>query len=244
MTPRAALLPALAALALGCNNNLPADGPPQPPPDRPPTPSSITVKNPGGDAPDPIKAALQRLLTEPVQLKRKDRWGTLRIPLADWKNWRRIRIWGHPTRATFQYGEERIGLLTIRYSPIQGPNDPERCLADFMRQAGSIATSYGVRLGESSLVETSQKIRGQQSPILVRLQEGGVDSILTSDDYVGFIAAYQSWPGTCLVQGFAALATDHPELAVQVRDRWVKDAVSKLVWDRKVKEAPDPSLMR
>ena len=248
MTPLRLPPLALAALVLvlGCNNNnLPAEGPPQPPPpERPPTPASVTMKNPGGDAADPVKAALQRLIDEPVAVKRKDRWGTLRVPLADWKNWRRIRIWGHPTRATFQYGEERIALITIRYSKIEGPNDPERCLADFVRFASPIAQSYGVRLGDFELVHASQTLKGQQSPILVRLQEGGVDSIIASDDYIGFMAAYQSWPGTCLVQSFAALATDHPELATKVRDRWVKEAVGKLVWEKKVKEAPDPSQMR
>lgn len=229
---------------LGCNSNLPPEAPPQAPPDRPPTPASVTMKNPGGDAPDPVKAALKRLLEEPIATKRRDRWGTMRVPLADWKNWRRIRIWGHPTRATFQYGEDRIALLTLRYSPIEGANDPERCLADFMKQATPIAQNYGIRLGESELLKTTQKVRGQESPILVRLQEGGVDSIIASDDYVGYMAAYQSWPGTCLVQGFAVVSTDHPELAAKVRDRWVAEAVSKLTWEKKVKEAPDPALMR
>lgn len=240
-----ALALSLLTLAAGCNNSAtPAEAPPQPPPDRPPTPASITAKNPGGDAPDPTKAALQRLLDEPFVMKRRDRWNTLRVPLADWKHWRRIRIWGHPTRATFQYGEDRIGVLTVRYSAIEGPNDPATCLADFMRYASPIAETYGVRLGDSQLVKTTQRFRGETRPILVRLQEGGVDSLVASDDYVGFIAAYQSWPGTCLVQGFAVLASEHPELATRVRDRWAAEAVPKLVWEKKVKEAPDPALMR
>lgn len=238
---------AFAVLALGCCNSsatAPAVTPPQPPPDRPPTPASITKDNPGGDAADPVKAALERLLNEPFEAKRRDKWNTLRVPLADWKNWRRIRIWGHPTRATFQYGEKYTAMLTVRYNPIEGPNDPERCLANFMKYASPIAENYGIRLGESQLVKTSQSFQGQPSPILVRLQEGGVDSIVTSDDYLGFMAAYQSWPGTCLVQGFAVVATDHPELAAKVRDRWVAEAVAKLAWEKKVKEAPDPALMR
>lgn len=227
-----------------CSNPPPPEAPPPPPPEKPPTPASITKDNPGGDAPDPIKAALQRLLDEPFETRRRDKWNTIRVPLSDWKNWRRIKITGHPTRATFQYGKEHIALATLRYSPIEGANDPERCLADFIKEAMPIAERYGIRLGQSKLVSTSQPFRGETRPILVRLQEGGIDSIFAADDYVGFVAAYQSWPGTCLVEGFAVLSTEHAELATKVRDRWVAEAVPRLVWDRKVKEAPDPSLMR
>jgi hypothetical protein len=234
----------LLVLALGCCNNTVPPETPQAPPERPPTPASVTREKPGGDAPDPVKAALQRLLSQPIEAKRRDRWGTLRVPLADTKNWRRIRIWGHPTRATFQYGDDYTAMVVLRYSQIEGPNDPEHCLADFMKYASPVADNYGIRLGESRLVKTSQSIRGQVTPILVRLQEGGVDSLIVSDDYLGLMAAYQSWPGTCLVQGFAVVATDHPDLAMKVRDRWVAEAVGKLAWDKKVSEPPDPSLMR
>lgn len=231
-------------LALGCcSNNVPPETP-EALPDRPPTPASVTKQKPGGDAADPTKAALDRLLQQPFEAKRRDRWGTLRVPLADWKNWRRIRIWGHPTRATFQYGDDYTAMVVLRYSDIEGPNDPEHCLANFMKHASPVADNYGIRLGESKLVSTSQQTRGQAQPILVRLQEGGVDSVIVSDDYVGFMAAYQSWPGTCLVQGFAVVSTDHPELATKVRDRWVTEAIAKLAWDKKVNEAPDPALMR
>lgn len=243
---RFAFAPLLAlACVLGCGKPVtPAEAPPPPPPDRPPTPKSVTKDNPGGDAPDPEKAALLRLLNEPFVGRRRDRWSTLAVPLADWKNWRRIKIWGHPTRATFQYGKEHTALLTLRYSPIEGPNDPERCLADFMKYASPIAESYGVRLGQSQLVKTTQQVRAEQRPVLVRLQEGGVESIVVSDDYVGFMAAYQSWPGTCLVQSFAVVSTNHPDIATKVRDRWVSEAVGKLAWDKKLTEAPDPSLVR
>lgn len=234
----------LALFAVGCGKPaVPPEAPP-PPPERPPTPKSITHDNPGGDAPDPVKAALQRLLTEPFSSKRHDKWNTLAVPLADWKNWRRIKIWGNPTRASFQYGKDYTAMVTIRYTPIDGPNDPEHCLADFMRYATPIAENYGVRLGQSQLVKTTQAVFEQKKPVLVRLQEGGVESLVANDDYQGFMAAYQSWPGTCLVQGFAVVSTDHPDLAKKVRDRWVTEAIGKLVWNSKLTEAPDPSLMR
>lgn len=237
---------AFALFVVGCGNTAvpPSQAPIDLTPLRPPTPVSITKAQPGGDSDDPEAAALQRLLDEPFELKRKDRWGTLRVPLADWRHWRRIRIWGHPTRAAFQYGDDHTAMILLRYSKIEGPNDPQRCLADFVKYASPVAQSYGIRLGESRLVTASQSLHGEPSPMLIRLQDGGVDSIVANDDYLAFMAAYQSWPGTCLVQAFAVVSTDHPELAARVRDRWVAEAAGRLIWDKKVKSAPDTELVR
>jgi hypothetical protein len=235
---------AFALLLAGCGKPAVTPEAPPPPPERPPTPASITKDNPGGDATDPVKAALQRLLHEPFLAKRNDRWNTLIIPLADWKNWSRVKIWGHPTRASFQYGKDYTAMVTIRYSTVEGLNDPEHCLADFIKYASPIAENYGIRLGQSQLVKTSEMFLNERRPVLVRLQEGGVDSLVVSDDYQGFMAAYPSWPGTCLVQGFAVVSTDHPDLAKKVRDRWVAEAVNKLTWNKKLTDTPDPALMR
>ena len=75
--------------------------------------------------------------------------------------------------------------------------------------------------------------------MIVELLDGRLDSILGRDDYVGAVAAYQSFPGTCLVEGFAVVATNHRELAVKVRDRWVAEGAAKLGWNSFVKEAPE-----
>lgn len=239
-------LAACALVATSCGkSNVPPESP-SPPPQYAPAHAASAKGTAGDDGPDPIQAALERLLNEPYSFEKRDRWATLMIPLADWQNWARIRIWGKPTRATFQYGKDKdyTALLTIRYAPKEGANDPASCLADFIKYASPIAENYGIRLGQSQLLEMSQVVRNEQKPILVRLQEGGVDSMIVADEYVGFMAAYQSWPGTCLVQGFAVVATDHPELATKVRDRWVREAVPKLSWDKKLKEAPDATLTR
>ena len=202
-----------------------------------PTPTSVTSKNPGGDADDPEKAALERLASEPWGFKR-DRWNTLHIPLVDWKNWKRVRLWGHPTRATHRYGDDHRAVSTTLYTTIEGPNDPETCMAKFMEYASSTAQAYGVHLGDSQLVRMTQLVDNKSAPVLVRLLDGSVDSILANDDYVGALAVYQSFPGTCLVHAFAVVATNHRELAIKVRDRWVSEGAPGLVWERTVKEAP------
>jgi hypothetical protein len=74
--------------------------------------------------------------------------------------------------------------------------------------------------------------------VVIDLLDGRVDSIIARDDYVGAIAAYQSFPGTCLLHGFAVIATRQRELATKLRDRWVAEGAVHLTWEKKVKDAP------
>ncbi|MCC6558075.1 MAG: hypothetical protein IT372_34440 [Polyangiaceae bacterium] len=234
MVPRlpAALLLAASLAAAACGGASPSQ-----PPGKPPTPRSVTRANPGGDAADPEQAALQRLLDEPWG-RRRDRFGTLSVPLADWKKWRRVRIWTQPTRATYRYGDNHYAVATVLYTPIKGRNDPDTCLADFWQKAAPQADAYGVRLGDAQLLRTIQDVDGETRPLVLKILDGSVDSVLASDDYVGAVAVYQSWPETCLVHAFAVKSTEHRDLALKIRDRWIKEGAPKLRWLPKVTAAP------
>lgn len=230
-----ALLVVISAAAAGCGGSpLPSR-----PPGQPPTPESVTRANPGGDAADPEWAALDRLLKEPWGA-RKDRFNSLSIPLSDWKKWRRVRIWSHPTRATYRYGDDHFAVVTVLYTETGGRDDPDSCLEEFWKKNLPLADAYGVRIGETQLLRTTQDVDGELRPMLVKLVDGSVDSVFASDDYVGAVAAYQSWPGTCLIHAFAVKAGAHRELALKIRERWVNEAAAKLLWSKNVTEAPEP----
>ncbi|AUX26234.1 hypothetical protein SOCEGT47_067950 [Sorangium cellulosum] len=211
--------------------------PPPRPPGLPPTPASITRENPGGDAADPERAALERLLSEPWG-RRRDRFNTLDVPLVDWKSWRRVRIWNHPTRATYRYGDAHHALVTVLYTDTSGPSDPDSCLDEFWAKHAPLADAYGVRLGEAQLIRTTQEIDGEVRPLVLKLLDGSLESVFASDAYAGAIAAYESWPGTCLVSAMAVKSSHHPELARRVRDRWVDEGAPRLRWTRRITEAP------
>jgi hypothetical protein len=208
------------------------------PPDLPPTPKSVTRKNPGGDAADPEKAALERLLNEP-RGQRSDRFGTMKVPLFDTKNWQRVRLWVSKTRAAFQFGDRYYAFNAVWYTPAEGSSDPESCLREFEAKALPTADAYGARIHTTKIIRTQQDVRGERHPMIVKVMDGTIESVFASDDYLGAVASYQSWPGTCLVQGFAVLATNHPELARRIRDRWVKDAAPGLLWNKDLVEAPE-----
>lgn len=238
----------LIAIAIGCGSAAPATAPATPPSASTSAPNasasaSASASAAAADAKpkttsdDPEEADLLRLANEPWGFRR-DHWNTLHIPLVDWKTWKRIRIWGNPTRATYRYGDDHRAVDTTLYTAIEGPNDPETCMAKFMDYATTTAQAYGVQLGDSQLVKMNQIINDKARPMLVRLLDGRIESIIANDDYVGAIAVYQSFPGTCLVRGFAVVATNHRDLAIKVRDRWVSEGAPGLVWEKRVKAAP------
>lgn len=207
------------------------------PPGTPPTPTSVTLKNPGGDAADPELAALERLAKMPFGWK-QDRFNTLRVPLIDWSHWQRVKIFGQPSRAAYQYGEDHIAVIGLFYTPIAGENDPDRCLQKFLEKAGPPAEAYGVRLGASHVVHLDQKIDGERRPMVIKVIDGAVESLMNSNDYAGAVASFQSWPGTCLIEAFAVVATHHRELARKVRDRWVADGAAGIRWEKALTAAP------
>jgi hypothetical protein len=122
---------------------------PSPAQARQPTPGTVTRDNPGGDADNPIDAALERLLSEPIG-KKTDRWRTVGARLPDYRNWKRVRFWGYPTRAGFRYGKNpHIAVGMLSYTPAGGDDSPQACLQKFVKKARDTADLFDVEVGEA-----------------------------------------------------------------------------------------------
>jgi hypothetical protein len=235
---------ALCALSLA---SLAACGAPAPTAEAPASESATPVVGSASPAVS-AKPASEADATEVAELtaltgggfgRRTDKWDTLSIRFADWPNWKRVRIFGQPTRATFKYGEDGAGLLVVFYTPSEGPDDPRSCLDRFLKFADETASTYDIDYKKSPVYEREQSLPDRSKrPMLVVLAEGKVNAAFANDDYVGAVAVYQSFPGTCLVQAFATKATRHPDLARKARDHWVTEAAPYLTWGAKVTEAP------
>lgn len=232
-------LPFLAILLAGCAAAppaAPAAPEPSPAPEVPPTPASVTIRNPGGDAADPEKAALARLERE-IFGARRDRTNAILLRLPDPRHWQRVTLWGYPTRSAFRYGDAHYGILSIWYEPAKGPDDPASCLKRFVDTARPAAEAFGVRASEVRTVQTLQHGDLAAKPMVVELIDADVIGATGTKSYAGALAAYSSWPGTCLIQGFVVTAT-HRELASRVRERWIREAAPRLSWNGRIKETP------
>jgi hypothetical protein len=195
------------------------------------------MANPGGDAADPELAALT-LLERQAFAPRRDRYNTLSVQLAEPRLWRRVKLWGYPTRAAFRFGDEHYGVTAVWYEPARGPDDAASCLKRFVAQGRAAADAFGVRATEARLVHTLQVGPTGSKEMVVDVIDAAVDGVGDAKEYAGALAAYTSWPGTCLLQGFVVTAARHRALAAHIRDRWVAEAAPKLAWSTRLTQAP------
>ena len=244
----------VALLPVSCAQQQPADAPAR---SAMPTPTTVTRDNPGGDAPDPFKAALIRLLSQPFGTK-TDKPKTLRARFPDWRNWRRIRYIGYPSRAGFRYGDDHYAVGIIIFRPAKKGDTPETCLRRYLKEAKTLASDYSLQPGtprwETGVHNPRSLVLGLATPPhrhrqlpsqhrvrrempIVRV-DGTFVTVANQDRYLAAFASYNTWPGTCLVQGFAVEAGDHEDLAAAVIDRWVREGAGYLIWTRKLQEVP------
>jgi hypothetical protein len=309
----------------------------------------VSRDNPAGDAANPTDAALLRLRDEPIGIK-DDRFRTLRPRFADARNWKRVRFFGHPTRAAFRYGDDGYAVAVILYSEA-ADDEPRACLDATIARAARIGKTFdvalgpvrremreyprgiealdltdleretdaeyirqtelfeqrrsriaeareralargGLRLHPGRLVEASRRTPSPGPPssgvappvtpptpeeqqardeamrrlderrervrrdhaeqvarnrllreaghatIPVALTSGRFHTLVNDDRYLAAVVAYPSWPGTCLVQGFAVKVGSDEVLAEDVIERWVSDQAPQLEWRVQLTEQP------
>jgi hypothetical protein len=234
----------LATAAAGCAAEPPPPPQAPPPPPQAPDPAagvasprSVTAAHPGGDAADPELAAFSLLEREGFEYRR-DRYNTLSLQLMDAKHWRRVKLWGYATRVAFRFGDEHYGVVAVWYEPAKGPDDPESCLKRFIDEGRPAAEAFGVDAREVRLVRTLQQDGLRTKPMVIDVIDAQLKATDEPKEMAGAIAAYTSWPGTCLIQGFVVIAAKHGDIARRIRERWVVEGAPRLEWHPRVSAAP------
>jgi hypothetical protein len=204
---------------VACANQQP---PPQQPrkPQRPPTPASVTQKEPGGDAEDPHRAALERLLHEPWGA-RNDKLDQILAPMPDWENWRRVRYWGFEHLAGFRYGKDyhAVGVARVQELPAGVPAKSETCLRAAEAWVRPQLQGFDVKFEPIGV----KLVRWKDQPLEVHTVDGWVSWGVDNADFSAAWTAYPAYPGACMVYGVAVPWRDHKALAIAVRDRFVNE---------------------
>ena len=195
------------------------------PPGKPPTPESVTVAEPGGDAHDPHKFALTRQLSEPWGA-RNDKDDQLHAPTPDWEKWKRVRYWGVEHFTGFRYGDDHHVVAIVFVQPIErgDKNDSRACLRRFESWVRPQIRSYEVKLGPVGVRESAWR----SEKILVQFVDGWVDTGFSRKEFSAAWAAYPAYPDACLVYAMAVPWREQPDLAKQVRDRWVAEGFQRM----------------
>jgi hypothetical protein len=210
----------LAALASACGSSTPTR-----PPGAPPTPATVTMDHPGGDARDPHEAALLRQVTEAWGFQ-EDKDGQLRIPLVDSKNYERVRYWTIEHFVGFKYGSDfhTLNSVFVLDVPAGAPLDSESCLKRAEQWAHPQIQNFQIKLADQQMMQS----RWHDTPIFVISTDGYLDFGLERRRFSAAYAAYPAYSDACLVFGFAVPWREHEALAKQTRDRWIKEGVPRI----------------
>ena len=190
-----------------------------------PTPATVTVKEPGGDATDPHEAALERLLTAPWGL-RSDKADQVSVPMPDSDNWKRVRYYGVEHYVGFRYGDEHHAMLIafVQELPAGTPMKSDTCVRSFEAWGLPQTHAFDVKFSpfESHLGKWQSQILESRSV------DGKVNLGFEAAEFSGAWAAYPSYKDACLVLAVAVPWRDHPELAQKLRDRFVSEGFPQL----------------
>lgn len=208
-----------ALLALACSSSV------RQPPGKPPSPQTVSVTEPGGDADDPHAAALLRQLSEPWG-RRNDKDDQVHVPTPDWEHWKRVRYWGVEHFAGWRYGDEHhvIAIAFLQDVPPGEPNDSTSCLRRFEHWVRPQIKSFDVTLGPIG----ERQSRWRDQPITIQWLDGRVDTGFRRRSFSAAWSAYPAYPETCLVYAMAVPWDGQDELARKVRDRWVEQAFEQM----------------
>jgi hypothetical protein len=225
---------ALGAVAAGCSTPSPgaAARPRTPAPSVAPTPAaqapspeSVTRDEPGGDAPNPGAAALQRLLTEPLGA-RNDKPNTVAVALADAPLWKRVRFRLVPAYVGFRYGNAHHALaaFVVRDPPKGGPVTSDACLHDFEVWGRDFLRMIGGRTTDPTIA----RARWRDAFITVRTREGSAPWLFETKRYAGAYGAYVLEGPRCGIVAYAFSMAHDADLARRVRDRFAREAFERL----------------
>lgn len=141
------------------------------------------------------------------------------FPLADAKNWKRVRFGGVEHFTGFNYGSQK-SILTSAFSwRTTRPSTSKSCLELFEAQALEQLDAYPSR--RSRILESRSRWREQV--LVVHSADGELNFFLTKYRFSAAWTAFPAYKDGCIVYATIVLWGDEPALARRVRDRWVTE---------------------
>ncbi len=190
-----------------------------------PKPESITVDEPGGDAPDAHAASLAQMLKGPLGWA-GDKDDQVRIMLPDWSHWKRVRYFGFEHLVGFRYGSDHHAISVVLVADTRQGRAPtsETCMRHAETLARPRAREYA--LETQPIVESRVNWRGKS--LVVHSTDGEFPYGFRRISFAAAWIAYPAYESSCLYQVFAAKYEGHPELARKLRDRWIAEAAPQV----------------
>lgn len=192
---------------------------------KPPTPASVSIVEPGGDAEDAQQAALFRQLDQ-TWGQRSDKDEQLLLPLPDAEHWKRVRYWGAEHFVGFRYGKAHhaVAVGFVQEVPAGTPVNTDTCMRRFEAWGRPQTKPFDVKFGPFAVHH--QRWRDQRLDI--HAVDGEVSVGFSTTSFSAAWAAYPAYSDGCLIYAVGVPWREHPELARQVRDRFIKEAFTQV----------------
>lgn len=192
---------------------------------KPPTPASVSLKEPGGDAEDPQAAALFRQLDQ-AWGHRNDKDDQLLVPMPDSEHWKRVRYWGVEHFVGFRYGDDHhlLAVGFVQEVPAGVPVTTDTCMRRFEAWGRPQTKPFDVKFGPFAVHQ--QRWRDQR--LEIHAVDGRFSAGFSTTSFSAAWAAYPAYKDGCLIYAVAVPWREHPELAQRVRDRWVAEGFARI----------------
>jgi len=190
-----------------------------------PSPSSITIDNPGGDAPDPHAASLVQMLKGPFGWA-NDKDDQVRVMLPNASLWKRVRYHGFEHLTGFRYGSDHHAIAVVLVEDTRQGRAPtsETCMRHAETLARPRAREFALEV--QPIVETRVNWRGKS--LVMHSTQGEFPFGFRRISFAAAWVAYPAYESSCLYQVFAAKYEGQPELARKLRDRWMTEAATQI----------------
>lgn len=152
---------------------------------------------------------------------RNDKDDQVHVPLIDWRNWKRIRVWTLDHLTAFKYTDDNhllTAAFTVETPGIVRPTS-RQCMEAFESKA--LAELEQRRVRRTPVLEGEGSWRGE--PILVHVADGSGRFFFKTYEFSTAWAAYPAYREGCLIYATVVLWDGEPDLARRVRDRWVRE---------------------
>jgi hypothetical protein len=146
-------------------------------------------------------------------------------------------------KSTGEAGTGDAGTGDAAQPSTTAPTDPAAAAEAAQKRKERIAKIRAIRLRMKQAREAAEAVTPlpenlPASNLAVLRTTGRFTTLFNRDVYQVAVVAYDSWPGTCLVQGFAVRTGADEKLAVKVLERWLEEAAPNLRWDPTLREKP------
>lgn len=157
-------------------------------------------------------------------------WGAdkdrqVRVPLPDWQNWQRVRLFGVEHLTAFRYTKQHHTLTAVFAVETRAQKPSSlTCMDEFERRGFPLLQRHGVQIEPIA----TQQAKWQERPVLVHETEGRVTFLFSRYEFSAAWTAYPAYDHGCLVYATVVLWDGQPDLARRVLDRFVAEGVAQV----------------